>query len=888
MPSKTAVVVVHGVADQERGATAEQLAQLLVAQAPAGVRYEAVRQGDEVLLQVPALTPIPDELERSRPDGDVRARAARPDFPFDDWHRRYYNNDDRGRTSGLSIDVAFSNNLLRNAQHDRLAPETYQVPCWQMFRCEQQADGREQRVQVDVHEMYWADLSRLSGAAPRIVTELFTLLFRLSTLGRDTVHAATAFFMQHSAWRQLQTVQTWLDLAYSRGLALLFLQLLMLTLFVVPIALACRYEEALTKGLMFVVALISALAIYFQKRRGWLSMLAFAGLFSLAAVPVAIQVALILVVLLSWAYSVWMNYCEARFAGSKMIGWPLWLSVLSVLLLVVVCFKGRMAVEPTLWQAWVSAAMTAIEVVLVAIMGWWIVVGALLAPLWFWLGGRAIAQVRATKHREQCAEARTAVATGRFGLGVSLGAFLTLSMAAWAVLHYVIKLAVANFSYTPAIFAIPVLGPHNQAGCAADIGSATCFLEDRFVGGTSAFALIAVVLLVFLAYVIVTLLPSALAEAMPVASRHERLGRWLTAGYRWLDRLVAVLIGLASAIAMAVAAYFIVRLAYWAYLQVTVPFGVVLTWGVLPAALDSWLVWLSHVAGHLIESLIDYSQRLLAPLVITSGGIVVALSAVGGLISKLLPGLRAPLDVALDVDNHFREFPTTAAPRVRAFSRYVALLTHLRAVGYQKVVVVAHSQGAVLSTDLFRYLMQTCDRFAPRRAAGNADVDDVRDTWRWLTQRLVLVTAGSPLRQLYAARFPHLYEWVLRQDRNRLGPLASEVGVRKWINCYTTGDYIGRWLWSGLPNDADETSVPLIDEAVGRERALYTPNGDEQAMRAIRDADCRELDICIGAGAHVHYLNATRRWQTSAAGGLREPVVARVIDEAIKLRHVAI
>ena len=590
MPSKTAIVVVHGVADQERGATAEQLAQLLVAQAPAGVRYEAIRQGDEVLLQVPALTPIPDELEPSRPDGDVRARAARPDFPFDDWHRRYYNNDDRGRTSGLSIDVAFSNNLLRNAQHDRLAPETYQVPCWQMFRCEQQADGPEQRVQVDVHEMYWADLSRLSGAAPRIVTELFTLLFRLSTLGRDTVHAATAFFMQHSAWRQLQTVQTWLDLAYSRGLALLFLQLLMLTLFVVPIALACRYEEALTKGLMFVVALISALAIYFHKRRGWLSMLAFAGLFSLAAVPVAIQVALILVVLLSWAYSVWMNYCEARFAGSKMIGWPLWLSVLSVLLLVVVCFKGRMAVEPTLWQAWVSAAMTAIEVVLVAIMGWWIVVGALLAPLWFWLGGRAIAQVRATKHREQSAEARTAVATGRFGFGVSLGTFLMLSMVAWAVLHYVIKLAVANFSYTPAIFAIPVLGPHNQAGCAADIGSATCFLEDRFVGGTSAFALIAVVLLVFLAYVIVTLLPSALAEAMPVASRHERLGRWLTAGYRWLDRLVAVLIGLASAIAMAVAAYFIVRLAYWAYVQVTVPFGMVLTWGVLPAALDSWLV----------------------------------------------------------------------------------------------------------------------------------------------------------------------------------------------------------------------------------------------------------------------------------------------------------
>lgn len=56
---------------------------------------------------------------------------------------------------------------------------------------------------------------------------------------------------------------------------------------------------------------------------------------------------------------------------------------------------------------------------------------------------------------------------------------------------------------------------------------------------------------------------------------------------------------------------------------------------------------------------------------------LVFLTALGGLLSRLAPGLRAPLDVALDVDNCWRGFPRIAIPRARIFVRYAALLGHV-------------------------------------------------------------------------------------------------------------------------------------------------------------------------------------------------------------------
>src|SRR5205823_388651 len=137
-----------------------------------------------------------------------------------------------------------------------------------------------------------------------------------------------------------------------------------------------------------------------------------------------------------------------------------------------------------------------------------------------------------------------------------------------------------------------------------------------------------------------------------------------------------------------------------------------------------------------------------------------------------VPWLRAPLDAALDIDNHFREFPRRAIPRARIFARYVAVLNRIAAHGYDHIVIVSHSQGTVISTELLRYMKERAARPQPSPGA-----DRVAPLWGRLSGHLELLTAGCPLRQLYAARFPVLYEWVLQEHGGALGPLAQDVGV---------------------------------------------------------------------------------------------------------------
>ena len=99
-----------------------------------------------------------------------------------------------------------------------------------------------------------------------------------------------------------------------------------------------------------------------------------------------------------------------------------------------------------------------------------------------------------------------------------------------------------------------------------------------------------------------------------------------------------------------------------------------------------------------------------------AAGLVAALSLLGGVLSRYAPAVRAPLDVALDVDNYFREFPRKQIPRARIFARYVALLEHVAAQGCDRIVIVAHSQGCVISVETLRWL-----REARRlRQGGNA------------------------------------------------------------------------------------------------------------------------------------------------------------------------
>lgn len=73
------------------------------------------------------------------------------------------------------------------------------------------------------------------------------------------------------------------------------------------------------------------------------------------------------------------------------------------------------------------------------------------------------------------------------------------------------------------------------------------------------------------------------------------------------------------------------------------------------------------------------------------------------------------LGIILDVDNYLRTSPNDATPRARIMERYVSLIRFLSgdkdATGakYDRIVIVAHSLGALISGDLLRYLKAQSD-----------------------------------------------------------------------------------------------------------------------------------------------------------------------------------
>lgn len=186
---------------------------------------------------------------------------------------------------------------------------------------------------------------------------------------------------------------------------------------------------------------------------------------------------------------------------------------------------------------------------------------------------------------------------------------------------------------------------------------------------------------------------------------------------------------------------------------------------------------------------------------------------------KMLPGgFSQVLDIVLDISNWLKERPFSLNPRGRILVRYLSLLKFLSESGYQKVVVVAHSQGTVITADCLRLLEQS---HAIRQSVFGES-----------QPRIELVTLGSPLRQLYRERFPHQYDWVVKHN----GPdIPIHAGAHQWVNCFRSGDYVGRTLWCEpepdkmYPEVKPHTSTPY-------------PCGD----------------ICVGAGAHLHYFDGSQ------------------------------
>jgi hypothetical protein len=214
-----------------------------------------------------------------------------------------------------------------------------------------------------------------------------------------------------------------------------------------------------------------------------------------------------------------------------------------------------------------------------------------------------------------------------------------------------------------------------------------------------------------------------------------------------------------------------------------------------------------------------------------------------GRLKSLAPVLRSVLDVVLDVANWLRDHPLERNPRNRICARYVSLLRYLCAWqdardghGYDGVVILAHSQGCVITVDLLRFLQAEGNdpglaRFTAPPAEGGL--------------RIQLFTMGNPLRQLYSWPLPDWYGWA-RDDRAQ--PAAAPLfrpdekpepedllGVARWVNAYRSGDFVGRNIW----------------------RADDFPDLFALANTVSQDAGGRREEFCIGNGAHTHYWDDT-------------------------------
>ena len=837
---RQAVIVVHGVADQPRGETAAAVAVQLAHALGGSVRRT------EIAFDVPWVEPASDYVKwqasslRERVSKSLQ-QSVRSDFlaanlggPPQDQRTRLNSAvaPSAGETGRPTVDAGtrYTDFLLAKAKSGRAdgaQAHTCQAPLFELSHA---------GIKTDVVEMYWADLSRLSSNAPRIVTELFTLLFHLSKLGSDGLGLTAKLIPNNKALQAANLFQRCADWLFTRWLALLSLQLVVCLLLLLPRAFLPGHALGhVAAGLLLGFGVGLAALMVYRFHWHWLTAVALcivpAGLLALWLVDeVGAQwpggapwLMALWVAAVATTHDVLLRFCEERFRAVLGIG-RLLLAATGVTVLI-----GGQAYGLQNWDGWAHGVLAAIEALLLGHVLVWVlmsvsVVGLVLAG---WLAGLPAQPASARGAPAGRAQVRQAIVTGRLGLFVSMGSFVAFTMTAWALLSTPLQALVAGLYYRPWWFGQVPMG-------------APGFLQQRFGNSTQDFAPLALVLLLLIGFVILAFLPSLLVELRVSRSLlSARLGRWLSRGYCSIERMVGwwswLLMALLLVAGTVLAASQVI---WWA--------------GHDPQRLVAWpkLIGGAQQVLSAIERLLgtaaqDSSNTALALLVKVLTGGAVGLIAIGGMAFKKIRALRGPLDAALDVDNHFREFPRKAISRVRIVERYAALLQHVVALGYRRVVIVSHSQGSVITADLLRYLQQR-ERLLP----AGLPADD--DPWVRLGRQLRalhvrLLTVGSPLRQLYALRFPILYDWVLAPQGSHQGPAPAALGVAHWVNLWGSGDYVGRWLWA-----AESSAHP---------QALQRP-GDDYGTAPCTGPIWR--DECLGADAHTHYFELEKTAVTRA------------------------
>ena len=799
---RVAVVVVHGIADQRPGQTVREVVRLLCHGGEGAPRFVQGEMHD-VLVPVAKLepggatastqTPVQHAGKEGRSPDPSRRQPGTPSGFYQVQQPSSAGLTASGEKS-QDLGIALNDYLLGRltlSEADALYEST-------RVSLRRRADDRT----VDVYELHWADLSRLGTGGLGALSALYQLFFHLSTLAADVVDQISLSAGTSAAWRTLQRLHAWSAWLMKAPAALVQLSMLLLVAFGATAFVPPEQQGQLLAALFAVggIGLAALAALAWLRGKSLLArwvplLLLLAGaVASLAAAIVALRAE-------SWIARIYFGagalviallgtYLVERYArvthGVRVLG-----HLLVAATVITLCVEARgLLPDVTTQLEWMlTAALHVGEWQLAAVLLVWaafVVVQIAALLLGLWLGRAGDGRVRASLH------------TSRLTLVVSTALFALLSLVLWSVVGYVAGLALSDLYYEPAVFG-------------TGYRSAAIFLEYRVQSFGGFFTPLVLAFTVLAAAGLLVLAPSLLEELVPSANVDargtkrgaavwsERLGNWLGQGMQRLGRTFTVLVPLGAIAGGALYLAFVMQ-------QFAFTAGVA-------GALAQWLAGaLEHFQG---ETLVAAGKWL-------AGG-ALTIAALGARFTQTLGRLRVAIDAVLDIDNYFGDPPNRQPPRARIYSRFASLLAYLRDGGYVRIVIVSHSQGTVISADLLRYL------HVQRRLAGIVGAIPV-----------ALLTVGSPLRDLYAERFPLLYEWM---GSNEAGfttatPDAADLGATEWVNACRSGDYVGRFIWTP-PSDATRFRIATV--------------GHDGRVEAQRAGD--RTEFCLGAGGHTHYFS---------------------------------
>lgn len=801
MSERVAVVAVHGVAYHPEAQTARDVAGLLERHRHGVDRNVTYKPFVEETIHIP-VNPIDAALLKENPSDDK--------------------------------DVAFSRSLVSG-----YTPSGADA----VYKTVRLKGGRVQdNKQVDVYEMYWNDLSRAGTGPFAAFSTLYLILFHLIDVGQLT--------LRKSELTGSEGALRWANGLLTVVVPLLNLMIFLFLLGMVPLA----GNGELARGLLIVgpVVLLLGGAFVGVRKQSNRTLTAWMG-------GIAIVSAVVLGIFLSQRVPTAGTdpVCligGTVFGGGTVLGglfylcgvldqqrpFPKWSQTTGIVGVVtfIVCVVLGVIQGTGEWSSRLATGFcTATSVLLLILAVVWVV----FLCLGVWATLEAYAQVKGNEIHRRVAD------TVAITLWVPATLFLYLTLSIW----------VGFASITGSLFSrLNISTPPLLAQVATVFNLGKLTTVDHFVS-TIILTLASHWYLVGLGILAVSLLPllwafgpSGVMEAKAPTDLDQSdeaskaLGEWVSGGFKFLTLSVLLML---------------------------------LAFVVFVGAASSMLVW--NVVSH-TKSL----EGVFKPLEVSSfkpSGATLATSGAAGLaaVAALFSRLRTMFSklgmvtgVILDVENHLREKPTGRTPRARMFTRYASLLRYLKREGYDKVIIVAHSQGTVLTADLLRLITSAegkmtivepkivsgeetmvvvepalatvepaMESVGTKIVTGEGAIATVKPAIKSVREakepslhdlmngeKLTLVSMGSPLRQLYALRFPDLYRWVEAKP----GPVPAALHLKQWINFYRSGDYVGRGIWqandhNGWQIGEHPTAVPAVTE------------------------------ICIGIGAHTHYWDET-------------------------------